>query len=71
MLSNVDRLRKMLIDLRTAGLDTDEIARRANISRGDLYKFLQGDSRALSESLEAIAALYQKVVTGRMMQPEH
>jgi hypothetical protein len=65
MPSNVNRLRKMLTELRASGLDTDEIARRANVARGDLFRFMQGDKNAFSDSFDRIAVLYQKVVTGR------
>ena len=49
------RLRKMIAGLRTAGLDTDEIARRAMIARGAVYRFSQGDSRALDDDFDRIA----------------
>ena len=59
------RLRKMIAGLRTAGLDTDEIARRAMIARGAVYRFRQGDSRALVDSFGRIAILYEKVTVKR------
>ena len=39
MPSSTTRLRTMIAELRTAGLDTDEIAKRAMVARGDLYRF--------------------------------
>ena len=59
MPSSATRLRTMIAELRNAGLDTDEIARRAMIARGAVYRFSQGDSRALADNFARIAALYE------------
>ena len=69
MASSVNRLRTMIAELRNAGLDNDEIARRAHIHRSDIYRFSQGDSRALANSFGRIAMLFEQV-TGKSMPPE-
>ena len=64
MPTSATRLRKMIAELRGAGLDTDQIARRAHVARGNLYRFSQGDARALADSFGQIAILFEKV-TGK------
>jgi hypothetical protein len=59
----------MIAELRNAGLDNDEIARRTRIHRSDVYRFSQGDSRALANSFDRIAMLFEQV-TGKSMPPE-
>lgn len=59
----------MLLELRAVGLDTDTIAARAQIPRGNLYRFSQGDSRALADEFDKIAGLYA-AVTRKTPPPE-
>ena len=62
MLTRTNRLRTMLAELRSFGLDTDEIARRAQVPRSAVYRFSQGDSHALADGFDNIVVLYSMVV---------
>ena len=64
MTLSTTRMRAMIIELRAAGLTNDDIARRAQLGRGAVYRFSQGDSRALADQFDKIAGLYA-VVTHR------
>ena len=54
------KLRKMIAELRTTGLDTDEIACPALIARGAVYRFSQFDRSALADNLGLISTLSGK-----------
>ena len=59
------QIQHMLGEMRRAGLSIDEIATRARIARGPLFRFLQGDTKALSDEFEKIASLYAQVIGPR------
>jgi hypothetical protein len=63
------QIQRMLGEMRQAGLSTDEIARRARIARGPLFRFLQGDTKALSDEFDKIALLYAQVI-GKQPPPQ-
>ena len=69
MPSSTTRLRTMIAGLRAAELDMDEIAKRAMVARGSLYRFVQGDANALVDSFDRIAVLYS-AVTRKTPPPE-
>ena len=69
MTMTTTQIQRMLGEMRLAALSTDEIARRARIARGPLFRFLQGDTKALSDEFDKIASLYAQVI-GKQPPPQ-
>ena len=62
MTMTTTHIRRMLTEMQQAGLSIDEIARRARLSRGSVFRFVQGDAKVLRDDLDKVVGLYALVI---------